>query len=94
MFLPYIKDYVNTFMGKSITTFQWKDHLFEYFKKAGDPEKINALNAVDWDVGIPLRFMYVTTELTSEFRHGFMERVSICQLSLSTIPPSRNRLTS
>ena len=54
VFLPYVNDYVNTFMGKSITTFQWKDHLFEYFKKKGDPEKIKALNSVDWDVSLQL----------------------------------------
>lgn len=49
VFLPYIHDYVSTFMGKSITTFQWKDHLYEYFKKSGGDEKIKALDSVDWD---------------------------------------------
>ena len=40
VFLAYINNYVNTFMGKSITTWQWKDHLYEYFKNNGGDEKI------------------------------------------------------
>lgn len=50
MFLPYVKDYVNTFMGKSITTQQWKDHLYGYYQKQGGTDKIKALDSVDWDV--------------------------------------------
>lgn len=49
IFLPYVKDYVNTFIGKSITTWQWKSHLYEYFAKIGD-DKTKALDTVDWDV--------------------------------------------
>lgn len=51
-FLPYINDYVKTFMGKSITTEQWKDHLFAFFKQHGTPEQVSALERVKWDVGI------------------------------------------
>ncbi len=49
VFLPYVKDYVETFIGKSITTAQWKEHLFGYWEKHGGPEKIKALNTVDFD---------------------------------------------
>lgn len=49
VFLPYVKDYVETFIGKSITTAQWKDHLYAYWQKNGDPEKIKALDSVDWN---------------------------------------------
>jgi leukotriene-A4 hydrolase len=28
IFLPYVKDYVETFIGKSITSEQWKEHLY------------------------------------------------------------------
>ena len=49
-FLPYINDYVSTFMGKSITTEQWKAHLYGYWEKHGGPEKIKALDGVKWDV--------------------------------------------
>jgi leukotriene-A4 hydrolase len=51
VFLPYVKDYVNTFMGKSITTQQWKDHLYGYFHNHGGTEKIESLDSVDWNVG-------------------------------------------
>lgn len=50
VFLPYAYDYITTFMGKSITTDEWKSHLYAYFEKKGDPEKIKALNSIDWDV--------------------------------------------
>lgn len=48
MFLPYVKDYVETFMGKSITTAQWKEHLYAYWAKRGQ-DKIQALDSVKWD---------------------------------------------
>lgn len=50
VFLPYIRDYVATFQGKSITTWDWKTHLYAYFEKHGGREKLDALNTVDWDV--------------------------------------------
>lgn len=50
VFLPYVRNYVDTFMGKSITTDQWKDHLYTYFEKNGGEEKVKALNTVDWQV--------------------------------------------
>lgn len=48
VFLPYIKDYVNTFIGKSITTDEWKCHLYGYFEK-NDSSKIKALDSINWD---------------------------------------------
>jgi leukotriene-A4 hydrolase len=53
VFLPYIRNYVETFSGKSITTGEWKDHLYAYFQKHGGKEKIQALDSVNWDVGVP-----------------------------------------
>ena len=53
VFLPYVRNYVDTFMGKSITTDQWKDHLYAYFEKNGGEEKVKVLNAVDWQVSNP-----------------------------------------
>ncbi|CAL1696869.1 unnamed protein product [Somion occarium] len=68
IFLPYITDYVNTFMGKSITTWQWKDHLYGYFKKNGGDTKIKLLDSVDWNawffgegLELPVKIEYDTT---------------------------------
>ncbi|KAH7908136.1 hypothetical protein BJ138DRAFT_1208110 [Hygrophoropsis aurantiaca] len=47
-FLPYVRNYVNTFMGHSITTDQWKEHLYTYYRRH-DQEKIAALDSVKWD---------------------------------------------
>lgn len=52
VFLPYVNDYVNTFTGKSITTQQWKDHLYAFFEKNGGPEKIKALDSIDWNASV------------------------------------------
>ncbi|KAK2459750.1 hypothetical protein APHAL10511_008182 [Amanita phalloides] len=49
VFLPYVRDYVNTFMGKSITTDQWKAHLYKYFTENGGDEKVRILDKVDWN---------------------------------------------
>ncbi|KAH9939046.1 metalloprotease [Epithele typhae] len=49
VFLPYVYDYVHTFMGKSITTEQWKEHLYGYWSKHGGEEKIKALDGIKWD---------------------------------------------
>ncbi|KAH9949467.1 hypothetical protein B0H21DRAFT_728077 [Amylocystis lapponica] len=49
VFLQYAFDYVSTFMGKSITTEEWKAHLYGYFEKHGGAEKIKALDSVDWN---------------------------------------------
>lgn len=48
MFLPYVKHYVQTFMGKSITTQQWKDDLVAYFRQ--NDEVREALEGIRWDV--------------------------------------------
>jgi leukotriene-A4 hydrolase len=50
VFLPYVRDYVDTFSGKSITTAQWKEHLYGFFEKNGGAEKIKALDSIDWNV--------------------------------------------
>ncbi|KAI0317914.1 peptidase family M1-domain-containing protein [Amylostereum chailletii] len=48
-FMPYARDYVTTFMGRSITTWDWKAHLFSYFEKNGTAAQVAALNKVDWN---------------------------------------------
>lgn len=36
-------------MGRSITTQQWKEHLYAYWSAHGGEAKIDALNRVDWN---------------------------------------------
>ena len=52
VFLPYVRDYVNTFMGKSINTDIWKEHLYDYWRKHGGESKVKALDSIDWDVSV------------------------------------------
>lgn len=54
IFLPYARDYVQTFIGKSISTQDWKDHLYAYFQKNGGEEKVKLLDNVDWNVYQPI----------------------------------------
>jgi leukotriene-A4 hydrolase len=49
VFLPYVSNYVETFIGKSITTDEWKSHLYAYYEKNA-PEKVKLLDTIDWDV--------------------------------------------
>ncbi|EGN92717.1 hypothetical protein SERLA73DRAFT_127308 [Serpula lacrymans var. lacrymans S7.3] len=74
VFLPYVKDYVNTFMGKSITTEQWRAHLFAYYQKHGGNDKIKLLDTVDWDawlhgegLQLPVNMQYDTTLATQAY---------------------------
>lgn len=49
-FIPYMKDYVKTFTNKSITTEQWREHLFDWFGKQEKGEDfLKKLKQVDWD---------------------------------------------
>ncbi|ELU40820.1 leukotriene-A4 hydrolase [Rhizoctonia solani AG-1 IA] len=59
VFLPYARDYVNTFRGQSIRTDEWKTHLFAYFEKHGGEDKLKLLNSVDWQ--LPAKIEYDTT---------------------------------
>ncbi|KAL5518474.1 LAP2 [Sanghuangporus vaninii] len=49
VFLPYVRDYVNTFMGQSINTDIWKEHLYSYWRNSGDGSKVSLLDNIDWD---------------------------------------------
>jgi leukotriene-A4 hydrolase len=53
VFLPFIRDYVKTYTGKSITTQTWKEHLYGYYD-THDKEKVKLLDTIDWDVRIRL----------------------------------------
>ncbi|KAE9398633.1 zincin [Gymnopus androsaceus JB14] len=74
VFLPYVRDYVSTFMGKSITTQQWKEHLYAYYDKHGGAERITALDSIDWDawfygegVELPVKMEYDSTLAESSY---------------------------
>ncbi|CAE6490640.1 unnamed protein product [Rhizoctonia solani] len=68
IFLPYARDYINTFRGQSIRTDDWKAHLFDYFEKHGGEDKLKLLNSVDWQAWLygegtelPVKMEYDTT---------------------------------
>lgn len=60
VFLPYAKDYVKTFMGKSITTEMWKEHLFDYYTRFGGDDELEALKSIDWDASIWVILLHIT----------------------------------
>ncbi|KAF5382881.1 hypothetical protein D9757_007329 [Collybiopsis confluens] len=75
VFLPYVRDYVSTFIGKSITTQQWKEHLYGYYKQHGGDEKIKALNSINWDawfhgegLELPVKMEYDSTLAESAYK--------------------------
>lgn len=46
-FIPYVKAYFHTFAGRSVSTEEWREHLFAFF--ASNEKATQALHAVDWD---------------------------------------------
>ncbi|CCO33323.1 leukotriene-A4 hydrolase [Rhizoctonia solani AG-1 IB] len=68
VFLPYARDYINTFRGKSIRTDEWKAHLYAYFGNHGGEDKLKLLDSVDWQewlhgqgTKLPVKIDYDTT---------------------------------
>ncbi|KAH9836660.1 metalloprotease [Rhodofomes roseus] len=67
VFLPYVYDYAATYLGKSITTTDWKSHLYAYYQKH-NKDKVKALDSIDWDAWLygegtelPVKMQYDTT---------------------------------
>ncbi|KIJ45222.1 hypothetical protein M422DRAFT_59984 [Sphaerobolus stellatus SS14] len=67
VFLPFIKEYVNTFTGKSISGDEWKAFLYDYYQR-NNPEKVKALDTIDWQAWfygegteLPVTLEYDTT---------------------------------
>ncbi|XP_065121838.1 leukotriene A-4 hydrolase [Paramisgurnus dabryanus] len=62
VFMGFVKSYIQLFAYSSVTTEEWKDYLFTYFK-----DKVDILNKVDWNAwmhtpGIPpVKPQYDTT---------------------------------
>jgi hypothetical protein len=48
-FTPYIQSYVATFAGQAITTQQWLDHLYAFWRDAGGEDAVKKLDGVDFD---------------------------------------------
>ena len=69
LFLPYVKDYVQTYAGRSISTDDWKKHLFAYFgQQPNGSELVSKLASVDFDAWLngegtklPVDMKYDTT---------------------------------
>uniref|UniRef100_A0A3B4AV55 Leukotriene A-4 hydrolase n=1 Tax=Periophthalmus magnuspinnatus TaxID=409849 RepID=A0A3B4AV55_9GOBI len=58
VFMEFVKSYIQMFAYSSVTTDQWKNYLFTYFK-----DKVDILNKVDWNAWMytPCVIMYDTT---------------------------------
>ncbi|KIY43185.1 hypothetical protein FISHEDRAFT_78691 [Fistulina hepatica ATCC 64428] len=63
-FLPYVRDYVSTFMGQSITTDQWKNHLFNFYTAFEGGSKIPLLNTINWDAWLYGEGLTLPVEMT------------------------------
>lgn len=68
--LPYMYDYVSTFRGRSISTADWRAHLFAYFaqQKGGKSIVADLESKIDWDAwlhgegtSLPVKMEYDTT---------------------------------
>ncbi|KAI9030189.1 hypothetical protein CLU79DRAFT_695144 [Phycomyces nitens] len=50
VFEPYMRSHVQKFAHKSITTQDWKSHLFEYMLEHNGQETVDKLNTIDFDL--------------------------------------------
>ncbi|KAI0735797.1 peptidase family M1-domain-containing protein [Earliella scabrosa] len=101
VFLPYIHDYVQTFMGKSITTEQWKNHLYNYFREHGGEEKIKALDSVKWNewlygegLKLPVEMVYDTALAREAFALAEQWDASRSEPDVSKLPFKESDLAS
>lgn len=89
VFVPYMQDYDRTFTGTSITTDQWRNHLFHYFGSLPDSkELVKKLAQLDWDE--VSRLPRVTRHDTDMFS-GFMGAGRIYASTSSTTTLCLNR---
>lgn len=72
VFLPYVRAYIFAFQGRSLTTQEWKDHLFAYY--AGNEEITARLKTIDFDawlygegLELPVKMEYDTTLAEAAF---------------------------
>lgn len=71
VFIPYMKDYDRTFTGTSITTDQWRNHLFHYFgSQPNGEELVQKLGQLDWDEVCFLKDDHGCLADTEQWIHG------------------------
>ncbi|SPO34784.1 related to leukotriene-A4 hydrolase [Pseudozyma flocculosa] len=65
-FLPYAKSYFHAFYNRSVSTEEWQEHLFDFYK--GSDDITAKLKQVDWDawfhgegLELPVKMEYDTT---------------------------------
>ena len=66
-FLPYIKDYATTFQGKSITTEDWKAHLYAFYEKT-DRSRIAKLDSIERYIRVHPRLACTAPDLLPDSR--------------------------
>ncbi|WFD34894.1 leukotriene-A4 hydrolase [Malassezia cuniculi] len=72
VFLPYVRAYFFAFQGRSVTTEDWKNHLFAYY--AGSEEITERLKSIDFDawlhgegLELPVKMEYDTSLAEAAF---------------------------
>lgn len=75
IFKPYILAYVRKFRHQSITTQQWKDHLYSYFLEHHGQSAVKKLDTVDWEAWfhgtgtqLPVKMEFDTTLADGAYR--------------------------
>jgi leukotriene-A4 hydrolase len=68
VFVPYMQDYDRTFTGTSITTDQWRNHMFHYFGSLpNSKELVKKLGQLDWDEVSHLPCLKIPADTRSGF---------------------------
>lgn len=86
VFLPYVKSYVNTFAGLSISTDDWKAHLYKYFGANGGKEAIKKLDSVKWDEWLHGEGTKLPVEMSQFYNASLADAVCILDIINSLVP--------
>ena len=87
VFGPYVQDYVKTFAGLSISTDDWKAHLYRYFEANGGKEAIKKLDGVKWDEWLHGEGTKLPVDMAPFYNASLAEAVSH-----HPVPPSSYRV--
>ncbi|KAF8329435.1 uncharacterized protein EI90DRAFT_3145933 [Cantharellus anzutake] len=101
VFIPYAKDYIRTFRGKSIRTEQWKEHLYTYWRRHGGEQKVKILDAVDWDawlygdgLDLPVDVPYDTSRANDAYLLATRWNLSRTEHDVTKLPFSKTDLSA
>ncbi|KDN39017.1 hypothetical protein K437DRAFT_228230 [Tilletiaria anomala UBC 951] len=71
VFMPYVKAYFATFFDRSVTTEEWRAHLYAFY--AGSPEITKKLDNIQWDAWLYGEGVDLPVDMTKDYDSSLAE---------------------